>query len=153
MSDCSVNDGSVETRLPDGRSIFDLITSNNLNAIRSLLTPLTLRERQTIVYQKIEHKTLLYHACERGFKDIAKYLLDECGADIDDGYCDGSESELPSRIAIKKLDVFLLLLLLRRGAALNNNRKISSASLYGIHGDSSVIYPVGLLSSNSYHVL
>ena len=129
------------TPLPDIHLLFDLVSSNDLDAIRSLLTPLTLRDRLLVVYQKVGPKTLLYRACELGFKDIVKYLLDECGADIDDGYCDSTTSLSPLRCAVKKCDIFLMFILMGRGATVQeSNRSIPCVfQSYEFNSNSSIL--------------
>ena len=115
-----MEDNLKNSSFPDAASIYFFIASNNLDYIHLILNPLSLRDRQLIVNQKFTQKSLLYHACESGFRDIVKYLLDECGADIEEVYCNTKESTSPMTLAMMNLDVFLMMLLMRRGASVGD---------------------------------
>ena len=61
-----------------------LIKEGQLSRIKSLMEPYTLEERQQIVARKIENFSLLYWAIAKNQITAVKYLLDECGASVED---------------------------------------------------------------------
>ena len=114
----------------NARSVYDSITTNDLLAIRSIFTPLTLRDRKLICYLKINMKSLLYYACELGFYEIVKFLIDECGADLDDGYYTNKVSLPIMQAALVNFHLPLMNLLRRRGFNVMDDRNEDFLSHY-----------------------
>ena len=61
-----------------------LIKEDQLSRMKSLMEPYSLEERQKIVAQKIRNLSPLFLAIKGKKNTIVKYLLDECGASVED---------------------------------------------------------------------
>ena len=116
------------------RKIAGLMGDEKLNGIRSILGPFSVEERRQIVSMKIQKKSLLLAAVKQNEIALVKYLLDECGANINDaGPC------LSIAASNKCLEVVELLL--NKGLDINSvdHEQKSALFIACLYGDISLV--------------
>ena len=111
-----------------------LIQEGRLSRIKSLMEPYTLEERQQIIARKIQNFSLLYMAVVKNEITAVKYLLDECGASVED-------DEPYLVVAVNNKCYEIVKLLLNKGVDINSGGFMQGPPLYfaSSYGDLSMV--------------
>lgn len=109
----------LKRKQSESEIIYDLISKRQLKKIQKLMKSLNIQQRQAIVARSVKKESLLYHACAIGCKNIVKYLVVECGADVEQRGRLGRVSRSPLFIAVWNKHSSVVKTLVKLGADVN----------------------------------
>lgn len=124
-----VNDLSFENKLREDEikeedativsKVFKYVRQNRLEGVKSELDPLPMNRRKYITSQQQVGNTMLSIAVRSNHVNLVQYLLEECGADVDQFDTSDVSPVTPLWLAVERRHLDAVCLLLQHGADVN----------------------------------